>query len=226
MILRVHQQSIVNCLVQSGFNYQIEAGDFILDIAERPPEQIWNKVFRKDERNDIRYFEKYSLSLGFAQHESEYSDFFNLYQESMLRQDYKPISHDFFKNLRSTLGQQFRVISFTSENKVIAGLAILCDTKNSEVRFNFVGYQPQKGGRSFTQYIYWKAVNWASENGFKYVNFGRTSPDETNSVHRLKQKFGGEFVPEYKFVLPVNSTFVSIARSINKIFQVRSRVSS
>ncbi|MGA2682173.1 MAG: GNAT family N-acetyltransferase [Candidatus Bathyarchaeia archaeon] len=219
MVLRVHQQSIVNCLVHSGFNYRVEAGDFILDLSEKPPEYLWNKVLPKDERKEIRYFERCGFSLDSASRESDYADFFNLYQESMCRQGYDANSYGFFKNLRSNLDEQFRVLLLTSENNVIAGFGMLCDTKNSEARHSYVGYSPNTSGRSFMPYVYWKIINWASQNGFKYVNFGRTSPDPTDRIHRIKQKFGGEFVPEYKFVLPVNSKAISFARLVLRRFQ-------
>jgi hypothetical protein len=219
MILRVHRQTVVSCLVHSGFDYQVEAGDFILDLAEKPPEYIWNKVLPKDERKEIRYFERSSFSLDFARRESDYVDFFKLYKESMYRQGYTSNSYEFFKDLRSNLGEQFRVRLLTSENNLIAGFGMLCDTKNSEARHGYVGYLSNKSGRSFMPYIYWKIVNWASENGFRYVNFGRTSPDPTDRIHRVKQKFGGEFVPEYKFVLPVNGKALSFARSVFRVFR-------
>jgi lipid II:glycine glycyltransferase (peptidoglycan interpeptide bridge formation enzyme) len=208
----------VNCLIHSGYNYRVEAGDVILDLAERRPEHIWNRFLPKDERGDIRYYDGCGVSLDFARRESDYADFFNLYQESMQRQGYTSISHDFFKNLRLNLGDQFRVILFTSENNVIAGNAILCDTKMSVVRLSLVGYRPLKSTKSFMPYIFWRIVNWASENGFKYLNFGRSSPDPTDHIRRGKQHFGGEFVPEYKFVLPVNSKEISFARSVLRVY--------
>ena len=225
IILRVNQQLIVNSLAELKFNYQIEAGDFVLNLDKTSPEQIWNKVLPANERKEIRYFERIGLSLHVAESQKDLDDFLGVYFESMKRQNYKPISTQFFQNMQKYLDKQFKVFLIFSKNEVVGGFGLLCDFNRSEVRHSYVGYTLVNTGRSFMPYIYWKIVNWASENGFRTLNFGRTSPNPLDPIHRMKGKFGAEFFPEYKFVLPVDSTFVSFVRSINRLFQARSRVS-
>jgi Acetyltransferase (GNAT) domain len=226
IILRVNNQLIVTSLIDLKFSYQVEAGDFVLNLDKIPPEQIWNKVLPANERKEIRYFDRSDLSVYAAESQKDRYDFLDVYFESMKRQNYKPISSQFFHNMQKYLGNQFKVFLIVSKNEVVGGFGLLCDVDRSEVRHSYVGYTLVNTGRSFMPYIYWKIVNWASENGFRNLNFGRTSPNPLDPIHRMKGKFGAEFFPEYKFVLPVDSAFVSFAKSINKIFQVRSRVSS
>ena len=69
-------------------------------------------------------------------------------------------------------------------------------------------------------YLNWRALKWAAENGFRYVNFGLTKSASSSAVHRTKKKFGGEFVPSYKFTLPISKISYILASKIGRVLRV------
>jgi lipid II:glycine glycyltransferase (peptidoglycan interpeptide bridge formation enzyme) len=65
----------------------------------------------------------------------------------------------------------------------------------------------------------WIIVKWAHGNGFRFVNFGDTSSDETNKIHQTKKAFGGEFIPRYRFSIPLRPRVYTLARRLNAVLR-------
>jgi hypothetical protein len=221
MQLKVHQQPIIRSLIDLGFRHQITEGLFILDLSGKKPADIWSQNFQKHDRQAVKYYERDGSGFGFAQQESDYADYLSLHQESILRRKERQlIPPEFLSKMRADLRDQLKVVLVTFESDVIAGLSMICDPRISTVHLAIIGYSRARNIHSPVVYMDWKIVNWALENGYRYVNFGPTSSSPTNPIHRLKLRFGGRFVPRHEFILPTSHLPYTLARSIN--WRVRS----
>jgi hypothetical protein len=226
MMLRVHQPLIAGCLIDMGFTYEV-SGLFILDFLKKKPADVWEQVFGKDERNELRYYERGGSSLELARGESDYESFLAILHDSQRHQGYGLLTREFLSSLRSNFGENFRVASIIVKNERVASVGFFCDTSNSIVHWVYVGYSRTRNSRSSNFFAGWRVMNWAWENGFRYVDFGPTSPDPTNPRHRVKKKYGGDWVERYEVRVPVQSRFAlpiyvrsrSLARSVINVMQ-------
>jgi hypothetical protein len=227
MRLKVHQRPIARCLTELGFAHEPTGGLFILDLLTKTTVDIWVQEFGEEERHNVEYFEKGGSSFELASQESDYERFLTILQESQRHQGYQPVSQQFLSSLRANFGEKFKVALVTSKNQTVAALGFFCDTSNSMVHWVYVGYSRVRNSRSFKPpltvvFAGWNLVTWASQNGFRYVDFGPTNPDPADPRHRIKKKFGGEWIERYAFSVPIQSRLAlptymksrSFARSI------------
>lgn len=216
MRIKAHQQPIIQTMVLVGFRHVSTHGLFILDLHERTPEHIWNDGFEKHDRQAVKYYEQHGSVFEFARNESDYLDYLTLH-----RGTHRDDRADFLSKIRLNLGDRLRVAVATFENRAIAGFLMLCDPPNSTVHLTTIRYSPVKNIHSPVTYVNWKAINWANEHGFRYVDFGSypvtASSNPRHPFHKLREKFKITFVPRYLFTLPTSGISYSIARRIGRI---------
>jgi lipid II:glycine glycyltransferase (peptidoglycan interpeptide bridge formation enzyme) len=126
---------------------------------------------------------------------------------------------DLASRIRLNFGERFKVGYVTLDNEMIGAQSLLCDFQNSIVHFAPGGYSTTKNIHSPAIYVNWKIIEWASEAGLRYVNFGPALPDPSNSIYRSKQKFGGQFVEGYRFKLPIANSPPFVARTLGRGFR-------
>lgn len=212
MQIVVHQQPMIQSLIACGYHYDMADGLFILDLQEKPPDHIWSNEFQKHDRQAVKYYERQDSWFGFARHEHDYTDYLALHEESIMRGKERPlIPPEFLSRMRSNVGERLKVALVTLEDKLAAGLSMICDPANATVHLRSIGYARTKNIHSPVIYIDWKTINWAFENGFRYVSFGPTSTKPTDAVRRLKERFGGSYVPRYRFTLSTSGIAYSFA---------------
>jgi len=217
MQIRVHQQPMIQALTNGGYRFEITDGLFVLDLQERTPDQIWRDFFQKHDRQAVKYYEQGNSWFGFARDERDYADYSALHEESLARGEERPIvPQEFLERMRSRLGERLKVTLVRMENKVVAGFSMICDPRNRTVYLLIIGYSRAKNIHSPVIYINWKTINWAFESGYRYINFGPTSPKTTDPVHKLKQRMGAIFVPRYRFTLPTAGIPYSLARGVRR----------
>jgi CelD/BcsL family acetyltransferase involved in cellulose biosynthesis len=223
-----YQQPVINSLNVCGYPHHMEDGLFILDLHEKTPDYIWKNGFEKHDRQAIKYYEQNDSLFGFASNEHDYADYFALHEASVERGKEQPlISTEFLAKMRLNMGDRLKVTLVRVQDKVVAGFSMICDPANSTVHLRIIGYSRTKNIHSPIIYIDWKIINWALENGFRYVDFGSTSPKPTNPVHKLKARFGGTFVPRYRFTLPISGIPYSFVTRVNRTVKgVKSSITS
>jgi hypothetical protein len=215
--LRVHQQPMVQILTSMRFRYNASQGLFILNLASKTPQDIWKNGFQKHDRQAVKYYEERASSFTFARSDSDFTDYVALHQETMRRMGETPRSLDYLSSMRLNFGEQFKIALVTFENRLIAGFAMICDAKSSTVYLGLnIGYSRTKNIHSPMIFMNWKVVNWASENGLGFVNFGVADSKSSDPVHKIKQKFGPEFVPIYRFTIPTSNIPYKFARRIGR----------
>jgi lipid II:glycine glycyltransferase (peptidoglycan interpeptide bridge formation enzyme) len=215
---RVHQKSMIEPLLAMGLRHDASQGLFVLDLTTKTREQIWNEEFKKHDRQAVKYYEDRASVFSFAKDEGDFVKYQALHQETMSRTGEPSRSLEYLLSMHKNFGERFKIALVVFEHKLVAGFAMICDARSSTVYLGLnVGYSKTKNIHSPIVYMNWKIVNWASDNGFRFVNFGRTDASSKDPVHKLKQKFASEFVPVYRFVLPTSNSPYSIARSIKRL---------
>jgi len=95
---------------------------------------------------------------------------------------------------------------------LVAAVTLLSNPDKTMVHWTHVGYTQHRSSKSAYSYAIWKLVNWASAEGFRYVDLGGTRPDPTDPVYKAKLRFGADFFPIYTFTVPVSSRLLSVAK--------------
>jgi lipid II:glycine glycyltransferase (peptidoglycan interpeptide bridge formation enzyme) len=221
---RVHEPSIIQPLLDDGVRHDASQGLFILHLGSKSREEIWNNEFGKHDRQAIKYYEDRAAQFFFAKDESDFGEYQNLHQETMSRAGEPSRSMEYLSSMRSNLGEQFKIALVKLENSVVVGFSMVCDQKSSTVYLGLnIGYSKAKNIHSPMVYMNWKILNWASEQGFRTINFGRTDSNSKDPIHKLKQKFGSEFVPIYRFTISASNSPYSISKSIQRLIPRQTR---
>jgi hypothetical protein len=88
------------------------------------------------------------------------------------------------------------------------------NSSNSSVHLLAVRYTSTKNIHSPVTFINWKAINWANEHGFRYVDFGpysiAQSSEPKNKAYALRRRFEVEVVTRYEFIIPTSKVFYAI----------------
>jgi hypothetical protein len=220
MKFRIHQQSLIQLMLSLGLHHRQYDGLFVLDLHEKPPDHIWNNGFQRHDRRAIETLGK-SAEFGFIDDDASLLNFSLLKRGAAIHR-YDRL--DFLVKTRAVMRDKLRIASVTLENEMIAGNMILCDTVISMVQFGMLRYSCTKNihePMANTTYINWKLINWAYENGFRYVNFGPYPVDQVSNPahpsHQLQERFELAFVPRYNFTLPIPSLALSILKKIRQI---------
>jgi len=222
MEIRTHQQPIVQSMIALGFKCKaIARGILILDLHDKTPEFIWNKGFQKHDRQAIKYYEQRGAEFGYAGREDDYSAYLALERPSGIHYTINFQEEGYLNRIRSNMGDNLKLALIFLGGKAAGGFLVMCDNgTNSTVHVMAIRYSTLKNIHSLVTYLNWKTINWANENGFRYVNFGSYPVDKCSDpahpFYKLKERFALTLVPEYDFILPTVSTPYSIAREINQ----------
>jgi len=225
MRIRIHQPQIVESLRSLEFEYSQRYGIFLLDLQARTPEHIWSNGFQKHDRQAIKYFDQHGAEFGFAERRSDYLEYLDLEGDSSEK---KARHLDVLSRMWLNLGDRFKVARVTLEGRTIMGSTLLLDTVTSTLHvMKHLSFRyreenaPVKTMHSLSTFAFWNVVNWAKENGFRYVDFGsypkEVGSDPRHISSRLRERFEIEFVPSYDFVIPTHGTAFSIARKIKRV---------
>ena len=171
-------------------------GDFVIDLEETPPEYIWNSVFTKrgNQRNEIRKLEKEGVVFSFMWNNlgDELAAFVELYRRTVERAGGTPRPFDFFS--RRYRSGEFVIFLAKREEKLIGGIGLSVCEKRHTMEILAAPYdQADKDHNEINLFDYWKAFQWAAQNGIRWVNLGTTLADPADGIHRFKKQFRGRF---------------------------------
>lgn len=157
-------------------------------------EVLW-KTLRTKERNQVRKAEKSGLKIRYGK---EYLDeFYQIYAKNMHRLGTPVHSKRWFSHILDTMDDQTDLITVWLESTPIAGMLIFKfkDSISDPYASTLKGYNPLCPNAL----MYWGALKFGCENGFKYFDFGRSSVG--SSTFKFKKHWGGHSVPlNYEFI--------------------------
>ena len=211
--LRVTDPILAEGLIHDGDNYSKGSGYFHLDLDRVTPETIWNQVFRRDERKKIRQLDQMNAETRLCSSPEDVLRFYELYGQTMEQRGYKTHPESFFWDIYKSFRDESKFLFVILDGKPVAVMSFILDRSLRSIHLQYVGYRMIRN-RSPNFYAYWSAINWASKNGFRFVNFGNGSSDPRSSNFRFKQQFGGDFVTRYTFTMPVHRNLYRFSKSL------------
>lgn len=190
-------------------NVDDNSGTMILDLDEKPLDIIWEKVFTKKggQRRLIRRFERDGFQIREAKCSEDLNNFYKLYCEHKYHLGASPYPFKYFEIIWSFLHpDNFNIILVEKDDECIGASAFFIYKEQRSIYLCYIGYN--KGLLStrynYSYYARWKEIEWAHENGFRYVSFG-PSPKDPNSVyHSRKISFGCDFIQDHYLYIPHN----------------------
>ena len=167
-------------------------------ILELPPsaEELW-KVLKSKVRSQVRRPMKEGAEavLGGLK---LVPAFYRIYQENMHFLGSPPHSLDWFKEIVGRYGNQARVVVVYKEGEPLAAGIILLSADT--VTVPWASSRRAYKRLSPNMLLYWQFLSFAAKNGFKYFDFGRSSPG--SGTYRFKKQWGAEPVPLFWYQEP------------------------
>ena len=226
MRVRVHQKETIRILESMKFRHDpVTNGLLMLDLSSTTPEFIWNNCFQKHDRRAVKSYEKENAGFGFAERDSDYSDYLALDSGTTWEGDEDMgLLASRLSRMRKYFAERFRLAIVTLGGEVAVGLPLLLDDTISTIHaVKGIRYSSAKNihePMANSTFIDWKIANWGSEHGFRYVDFGSYPIGAVSNPKHvfcdLKGRFGLTLVPWYRFTLPTSDIF-PIARQVSRL---------
>lgn len=159
---------------------------FILPLNPNP-EIILKKVLHQNKRNKIRKANKY-LNVSIGKGEEEILKCNKVFSKAMRELGTPIYPKQFIRNIVETFPDQTVIFLANFEGKVIgAKLAFLF----KDVMIFLLHYSIREFFKfAPNDFLYWTAIKYACENGYKTCDFGRCTLD--SGTFEFKKKFGAE----------------------------------
>lgn len=150
------------------------------------------KAFNAKLRNQIRKAEKSGLQIKIGGLE-DIPGFYEVFARNMRDLGTPVYGRDFFQNVLTSFPESTRVFSVIFQDKVIASGIATWYKKTFEVPWassvrDYKSLCPNN-------LLYWEAIKFAIENGFKKFDFGRSTPGE--GTYKFKEQWGATPVQLY-----------------------------
>lgn len=222
MMIRSHRNEVVEPMVRLGMDYRARHGLFVLDLHEKTPQHVWNSGFNKHDRQAVKYYDE-RARFQFGASEKEYLE---LERPDWGLWRWRPLPYypNMLQVMRKELCGSMEIALATDSSGVpMAGFLMLTDppgSSNSSVHLLAVRYAAARNIHSPVTFVNWKAVNWANEHGFRFVDFGpfsiAKSSDEKNKAFALKRRFELSVAKRYEFTIPTSISY-SIGRRLKRV---------
>lgn len=168
----------------------------ILELAKTADEQ-W-KLFNAKLRNQIRKPEKSGLTVELG-HIELLDSFYDVFARNMRDLGTPVYDKRFFRIILDELSDSSAIIAVRHQGDVIAAGIAAWHGETIEIPWassiaDYKQFCPNN-------MLYWEAIRFAIDKGFRKFDFGRSTPDE--GTYNFKKQWGAEPVPLYwQYLLP------------------------
>lgn len=169
---------------------QSDRGIVEIDLKKTPPEVLWAEAFSKKFRKDIKRVERFGFSVKGAETKADLRDFYSLYFENMMHLSANPLPYEFVENMWDVLYPSNLQILFLEKQVRVGGMLSFRD--KHRVYCVYTGYD-RKQPVDIVNYLIWKQISKANEEGRRYVSLGSTPSDSQSHYYLQKMRFGGSF---------------------------------
>ena len=175
-----------------------------IDLHATSTDYIWNNLFSKYKRQNVRHIERDGYQVREAQNRSDLVDFYNLYYQNIKHLGASPHSYEFMENVWSVLYPQNLRIWLVGKDAPIGGAAVLKDERGTYGAY--IGFERGRLNNrySFGPYLIWKLIQRTEEEGYKHFYMGGTPSDPHSYYHIQKANFGGKFIQQETVYFPVS----------------------
>ena len=180
-----------------GFVRRDDYFTFILDL-NREAKELWKIIGRKN-RNMVRKAEKNGVKIVEAVNKNDLSVFYGLYLKTMKKLGSPPQPYKFFETIWDMFYPKKVIIILAKCNDKYIGGSLFFLHKDT-IHHSYNCSLKEHLGLGQNNLMQWHIIKWGNENGFKYLDFGRTRKNAGNVL--FKRRWGGELVKMpyfYKF---------------------------
>jgi len=210
--LNTYHPGILDRITYDSFHVE-DTGNMMLNLKQKPPEAIWDS-FSKKMRHDIRIFAKQGYDVQETHEFPGIEQFYLYYKEnsSYIEGDILPFS--FFRCiLESFSPDEMRIAVLKKEDTFAGGMLIVLSPEQKTAYFEYMALNRSLPNRYTPTYsLFWNEINWAWNNGFEKIAFGRQKLDQNNPRFRNKVKFGAEHIPIHSRTVVFSKPAASLLR--------------
>lgn len=180
-----------------GFLRRDDYFTFILPLQEKL-EELWKGIGDKN-RNMVRKAERNSVQVVNGESQADLRIFYKLYLKTMKKLGSPPEPYEFFSRLWDVFYPENLLLPMAvyQGKYIAAGIFFL---HNRSIHHAYGCSLREYLALSPNDLIQWHIIQWGHENGWEYLDFGRTRKDAGNWL--FKKRWGGEPVAMpyfYKF---------------------------
>jgi FemAB-related protein (PEP-CTERM system-associated) len=160
---------------------------FILPLNP-DPDVIWKKVVHENIRNKVRKARKNQLSILSGSSPTLVDLFYQVFSKNMRDLGTPVFPKKYFMNLLKYFPEEMKIFLVKYQDMVIGGKVVFCfkDT----IFFIYHSSMRKFAKLAPNNLLYWAAVEYGCENGFKYCNMGRSTVN--SGPYYFKKQWGGE----------------------------------
>jgi len=203
------------------------AGVMVIDLKATPSDVIWNEIFSRKQRYEIRHFERGGFNVREATNESDLRDFYDLYLVNMRHLGVSGYPYVFFRNMWNTLFPENFYLMLLEKEKCLGGLAQFKYKDGFYGGYVAIDREWPWGRYSLTSYMIWKLIKKAEEVGIRYVSLGSTPSYKRHPHYIQKNRFGSTFLQQEWVFIPfgyeANFLLVAWAKAISAWRSFRQR---
>ncbi|MFZ0211475.1 MAG: FemAB family XrtA/PEP-CTERM system-associated protein [Candidatus Acidiferrales bacterium] len=141
-------------------------------------------------RNKIRSAQKQGLRAQWGKEEL-IKDFYKVFSCNMRNLGTPVYPRAWFENFLRVARDTSHILLVWDGEEPVAGTFIT--TYRDQVELPWIASTPAARGKYSTVFLYWTALEWAAQNGFRRVDLGRCTPG--SGTHRFKTQWLCEEVP-------------------------------
>jgi len=209
-----------------GYNHHSSenTGNMVLDLRQNPPDKIWEDfTARKGQRRFIRRFGEKGFWIREIHEQEDMKTFYRYYAENLARINGDILPLAFFQSLLEAYSQdEMRVTLLSKEDICAGGLLTFVHPASKTVYFEYLSLNRGLPNTYHPTYpLFWEGLNWAWDNGYQKVSFGRQRFDPKSARFQIKAGFGAKYVPIYSNIVLFSRT-ASILYRFKRIYRGRS----
>jgi len=188
-----------------------------VDLKATPPDFLWNKIFSTNLRRNIRLVERRGFQAQEARTKSDLRDFYDLYYENMKYLSADPYPYEFIENAWNVLHPRHLRVWLLEKDKRVGGVLVFKDDKKSYCVYAGLDREQCIG---IVNYLMWREIKKAEEEGRRYVSLGSTPSDPQNPYYVQKIRLGGSFYQQDMIWFPTKSSGLILLQTRAKIKSV------
>jgi len=180
---------------------EVEFYQHILDLSGDTSDVF--KKFRNSTKRNIKKAQKKEILTSISTSQEAMDNFCRLNTTTRKKHGLPPQPQKFFKNMFETIISQNQgfIVEAVYQNKTVAAALYL--TFGDKILYKYGASDSQYLNLRANNLVMWHAIEWASNNGYKSFDFGRTEVYNQGLI-QFKNGWGCEptLIKYYKYLLP------------------------
>lgn len=157
-------------------------------------EILWNQL-DSSVRRKVRKAEKSGLASCWGL--DQLDDFYRVYSRNMAHLGTPVHSKKFFEELSRLLSDRLAILTVRKNDLAVAAMVLV--KFREQLSFPWASSLHQYNSLYSNMLLYWEALRYGCENGFKIFDFGRSNIH--SGTHRFKAQWGAKPIPlDYKVI--------------------------